>query len=284
MGTSGCFDIIVGTRLHNGRWNVKQPGYGTVMKVNMDADHKEVESYDVLMDDAESIVTIAARYVEVDVKYARTHVASGKGSPAGERGRSYNRCVSHESSSKEAEDIQVPAATNNDGTGTGKGDSRSGLEHGGDTSRNNRDDDKPRGKRGMACGKKGGDQSRKDGYKGQKKGKSDDEGSDSSTDAEMSAETKGRQGSKAISGGQYQGDSDDEGSNSGSDGGKDSGSEYSEGSGDGSDSDESDASREKRETRRKQRKRNRRRRKVGRRSRREKSYAGLAWTTCVGIH
>ncbi|CBJ32644.1 hypothetical protein Esi_0352_0025 [Ectocarpus siliculosus] len=281
----GCLDFVLGNRLHNGRWNVKQPGYGTVMKVNMGVDQKEVESHDVLMDDAESIVTMVARYVEVDVKYARTHVASGKGSPAGERRRSDNELVSPENSSKEEEDTQIPVATNNGGTCTGEGVDRS---------RKNGQDDKLCGTRGMVSVKKEGGQSRKNGDKGKKKGNSDDEESDSSTDVEMGSDkkggqrskagvggrykdtgddeesdsstdaeiqsdNKGRQGSKAGAGGRSRGKSDDEGSDSGSDGGNDSGREYSEGSGDGSDSDNSDASQEMRERRAKQRKRNRRR-------------------------
>lgn len=241
------------------------------MKVNMGVDQKEVESYDVLMEDAESIVTMVARYVEVDVKYARTHVASGKGSPAGERGRSDNELVSPENNSKEEEDTQIPVATNNGGTCTGEGVDRDGLQDGGDKSRKNGQDDKLRGTRGMVSVKKEGGQSRKNGDKGKKKGYSDDEESDSSTDVEMGSDKKGGQRSKAGAAGRSRGKSDDEGTDSGSDGGNDSGSEYSERSGDGSDSDNSDASQEMRQRRQKQRKRNRRRRKVGG----KKSLAGL---------
>ncbi|CAB1105710.1 unnamed protein product [Ectocarpus sp. CCAP 1310/34] len=217
VAQKGCLDIVLGTRLHYGRWNVKQPGYGTAMKVNMGVDQKEVESYDVLADDAESIVTMVARYVEVEVKYARTHVASGKGSPAGERGRSDNELVSPENSSKEEENIQIPVATNNGGTSAGESVDRGGLQDGGDRSRNNGHDDKLCGTSGMVSVKKEGGQSRKNGDKGQKEGKSDDDESDSSTDVEMGSDKKGRQRFKAVAGGRYKETGNDEESDSSTD-------------------------------------------------------------------
>lgn len=99
----GSTGVSVGSRLHTGRWNTSNPGYGTVMRINMDVTQKEIASYDVLMESGDGIETVVAHQVEADVLFARTYGAPASSRlPAGGTSAEYE--VSEEGGISNAED------------------------------------------------------------------------------------------------------------------------------------------------------------------------------------
>lgn len=70
--------------------------YGTAMKVNMGVEHKNIMSYDVLMDSAASMTTLKAKSVGHDAHYACRHHSSSD--RADQRGASAEENVFKEGS------------------------------------------------------------------------------------------------------------------------------------------------------------------------------------------